>query len=95
LGVENTIELARLTNVLYVSRPAQAQSKTNVALFKLLDQRRATVRIPVLLGRSWVTIIEILDGLQRRDGCRPIPRSHTRAAWEPQGNLPVVPLTRG
>jgi HlyD family secretion protein len=67
LSVEGTIELERLTNALYVGRPVQAQSETNLALFKLLDQGRAAVRVPVQLGRSSVTTVEILGGLQPGD----------------------------
>jgi HlyD family secretion protein len=67
LSVEGTIELERLTNVLYVGRPVQAQSETNIALFKILKQGRAAVRVPVQLGRVSVATVEVLSGLQLGD----------------------------
>lgn len=67
LSVEGTIELERLTNVLYVGRPVQGADDTNVALFKLLDQGRKAVRVPVRLGRSSVTTVEVLSGLDAGD----------------------------
>lgn len=49
---------------MYVGRPVQGQSDTMVGLFKVVDSGRAAVRVPVKLGRSSVSAIEILQGLQ-------------------------------
>jgi HlyD family secretion protein len=67
LSVDGTIELERLENVLYVGRPVQGQADSKVGLFKVVDAGSAAFRVPVKLGRSSVTTIEILDGLQIGD----------------------------
>lgn len=67
LSVDGTIELERLENVMYVSRPVQGQSDSQMGLFKLVEKGSAAVRVPVKLGRSSVSTIEILGGLQVGD----------------------------
>jgi HlyD family secretion protein len=50
-----------------VGRPVQGQAESTVGLFKLdLDGRDAT-RVPVKLGRSSVSTVEILEGLREGD----------------------------
>lgn len=65
LSVDGTIELERLTNVLYVGRPVQGQS--TVTLFKLEDKGQSASRVRVKFGRSSVNTIEIIEGLQVGD----------------------------
>lgn len=67
LSVEGTIELERLTDVLHVGKPVQAPEDSTVGLFRLVDGGREAVRIPVRLGRSSVSTIEIREGLQPGD----------------------------
>jgi HlyD family secretion protein len=67
LTVDGVIELERLENVLYVSRPVQGQSGSLAGLFKLQDNGRLAERVHVKLGRSSVTTVEILSGLQTGD----------------------------
>jgi HlyD family secretion protein len=67
LSIDGTIELERLENVLYVGRPVQGQTDTKVGLFKVVDGGNGAIRLPVRLGRSSVTTIEILEGLQSGD----------------------------
>ncbi len=67
LSVDGTIELERLTNVLYVGRPVQGQAETKVGIFKVVDGGGGAIRLPVRLGRSSVTTIEIVEGLQLGD----------------------------
>lgn len=70
LSVDGTIELERLTDVVYVGRPAFGQEKSTVGIFKLVgDKNTATeaVRVQVELGRSSVNTIEIVRGLQPGD----------------------------
>lgn len=67
LSVEGTIELERLTNVLHVGRPVQGQPESTVGLFKVVDGGQGAVRVPVKLGRSSVSTIEILQGLEVGD----------------------------
>ncbi len=66
LSVDGTIELERLSNVLYVGVPAIAQEKTTVNLFKVGSDGVAT-RVPVKLGRASVSAIEVVGGLQTGD----------------------------
>jgi HlyD family secretion protein len=67
LTVEGVIELELLSNVLYVGRPVQGQSESTVGLFKLDPDGREATRVPVKLGRSSVSTIEILEGLGEGD----------------------------
>jgi HlyD family secretion protein len=67
LSVDGTIQLDRLDNVLYIGRPAVGQSGDTVQLFKLVKGTNEAVRVPVRLGRSSVTTMEILSGLEVGD----------------------------
>jgi HlyD family secretion protein len=67
LSVEGTIELERLENVMYVGRPVNGQSEGQVGLFKLQPGGKEANRVPVKLGRSSVTTIEVLGGLNVGD----------------------------
>jgi HlyD family secretion protein len=66
LSVEGTIELERLDNVIYVGKPVMADANAEVMLFKLTSAKEA-VRARVKLGRSSVTTVEVLQGLQPGD----------------------------
>jgi HlyD family secretion protein len=63
LTVDGTIELERLTDIVYVSRPAQAQPNGTVGLFKLDPDGVGATRVKVGLGRSSVSTIEVTSGL--------------------------------
>jgi HlyD family secretion protein len=67
LSVDGTIELERLTNVLYVGRPAFGQGQQTVGLFRLSSDGQEAVRTQVTLGRSSVSTIEIVNGLREGD----------------------------
>jgi len=67
LSVDGTIELERLQDVLYVGRPVQGQPESLVGLFRVTEGGRAATRVQVKLGRSSVSTIEILQGLQIGD----------------------------
>jgi HlyD family secretion protein len=67
LSVDGTIEIERLDNVLYVGRPAFAQTGATVGLFKLDPSGHTAVRQSVGFGRSSVTTIEVLQGLSAGD----------------------------
>ena len=67
LSVEGTIELERLSQVLHVGRPVQAQPDTTVGLYKLIEGGRFAIRVPARLGRSSVSSIEVLGGLEAGD----------------------------
>jgi HlyD family secretion protein len=67
LSVSGTIELERLENVLNVGRPAFGQGQSTVKMFKLSADGREAVRVPVTLGRTSVSTVEIVDGLREGD----------------------------
>jgi HlyD family secretion protein len=67
LSVDGTIELERLDNVLYISRPAFGQAQQTVSLFRLNPDGQEAARTPVTLGRSSVSTIEIVNGLKEGD----------------------------
>jgi multidrug resistance efflux pump len=67
LSVDGTIQIERLQDVLFVDRPAYGQANSTVSLFKVLDGDNEAVRITTRLGRSSVSEIEILEGLQAGD----------------------------
>jgi HlyD family secretion protein len=67
LSVDGTIELERLINVLYVGRPAFGQGQQTVGLFRLTADGQEAVRTQVTLGRSSVSVIEIVNGLSEGD----------------------------
>jgi HlyD family secretion protein len=67
LTVIGTIELERLTDVLYVGRPVYGQAHSTVGLFKLLANGETAIRVQVELGRSSVNTVEIVRGLEVGD----------------------------
>lgn len=62
LSVDGIIELERLSDVLFVGRPAFGQEQSAVGLFKLQANGDAA-RVQVTLGRSSVNTVEIVSGL--------------------------------
>ena len=66
LSVDGTIQIERVSDVLFVSRPAYGQSNSSVGMFKLEDNGDA-VRVNVRLGRSSVSTIEVVEGLAEGD----------------------------
>lgn len=67
LSVDGTIDLERISDILYVGRPAFGQEKSTVGIFKLEPDGRTAVRAQVKLGRSSVNTVEILQGLKEGD----------------------------
>jgi HlyD family secretion protein len=67
LNVEGTIEIERLTSVLYVGRPAFGQPEGAVGLFRLDADGTGAERVTVKLGRSSVKSVEIRSGLKEGD----------------------------
>jgi HlyD family secretion protein len=67
LSVDGTIELARLNDVVYVSRPVFGQQDSTIQLFKLEADGRYANKVKVALGKSSVNTIEIKDGLKVGD----------------------------
>ena len=67
LSVDGTIELERLENVLYVGRPAFGQGQSTVSMFRVSPDGQEALRTPVVLGRSSVSTVEIVNGLKEGD----------------------------
>lgn len=67
LTVDGTIELERLDNILYVGRPAIGQDYSKCSLFKIGKDGSEADRVTVSLGRSSVSTIEVVQGLNEGD----------------------------
>jgi len=64
LNVDGTIQLERLTNVLYTGRPTIAQDNAVVGLFRLDASGSNATRVQVRLGRVSSRSVEIVQGLK-------------------------------
>ena len=67
LTVDGTIELERLEDVIFVTKPVFGQEQSVVSLFRFDPDRGEATRTRVGLGRGSVSVIEILEGLQPGD----------------------------
>ncbi len=67
LSVDGMITIERLSDVLYVGRPTQGLADSKITLFKLVKGSQEAVRVPVVLGRTSVSTVEIVEGLQPGD----------------------------
>jgi RND family efflux transporter MFP subunit len=67
LSVDGTIDLERLDDVLYVGRPAFGQENSTISLFRLDQDGKGAVRVPVKVGRASVNSIQVIEGLHEGD----------------------------
>ena len=67
LSVDGTVEIERLTDVVYIGRPVFGQPNSSVSLFKVEPDGKGASRLTVKLGRSSVNTIEVLEGLNVGD----------------------------
>lgn len=67
LSVEGTIELERLSDVLYIGRPAFGQANSTVGFFKLEQDGKTAVRVQVKIGRTSASTVEIIEGAREGD----------------------------
>ena len=67
LSVDGTIDLDRLSDVLYVGRPALGNENSTISLFRLSPDGNSAVKVPVKVGRASVNNIQVLEGLQPGD----------------------------
>jgi HlyD family secretion protein len=65
-SIDGTVLLEQLTDVVFVGRPAIGQENGTITLFKLQPDGHA-VQTQVQLGRSAVSVIEVVNGLQPGD----------------------------
>jgi len=65
LSVDGIIELERLDNVLYMGRPATGGgAQGTVTLFRVEPDGHTAMRVPVKLGRTSVSTVEVVEGLR-------------------------------
>jgi multidrug efflux pump subunit AcrA (membrane-fusion protein) len=67
LSVDGSVEIERLSDVLYVGRPVLGQPNSTITLFRVESDGKEAVRVPVKLGRTSVSTIEIVEGLKIGD----------------------------
>jgi HlyD family secretion protein len=67
MNVDGTIEIDRLEDALYVGIPVGLPSDTTVGVYKIVENGREAVRVPVRLGRRSVMNVEVLSGLNVGD----------------------------
>ena len=67
LSVDGTIDLERMTDVLFVGRPALGNENSTLSLFKIDSENKGATRVPVKVGRASVNDIQVLEGLREGD----------------------------
>jgi RND family efflux transporter MFP subunit len=67
LSVDGTIDLERMTDVVYVGRPALGNENSTVTLFKIDADGKGATRVPVKVGRASVNDIQVIEGLREGD----------------------------
>jgi len=67
LSVDGTIEIERLSDILYVGRPAYGQEQSVISLFQVEPDGVTCVRAKVTVGRTSVNTIEVKSGLKAGD----------------------------
>jgi len=67
LSVEGTVLIEKLTNVLYVGRPVHGEQNSTIGLFKEVQGGKEAVRANVEIGKTSVSTVQILKGLNIGD----------------------------
>ena len=67
LAVDGTIEIATLSNVVFVGRPVFGQANSETTLFKVDPDGQSATRVKVRFGQTSVNVVEIVEGLQPGD----------------------------
>jgi HlyD family secretion protein len=67
MSIDGTIEIDRLNDVLYVSRPNYGSAGQTISLFVLDADGRMAERTQVRLGQTSVNFVEVVSGLKRGD----------------------------
>lgn len=67
LSVDGTVELERLSDVLYVQRPVFGQPNSLISIFKVSPDGKEANRIQIRIGRVSVQTVEIVEGLKIGD----------------------------
>ncbi len=67
LSVDGTIDLERMTDVLYVGRPALGNEDSTISMFKMDPDGKGATRVSVKVGRASVNDIQVIAGLKEGD----------------------------
>lgn len=67
LSVDGTIDLERMSDVLYVGRPALGNEDSTLSLFRVDADGKGATRVSVKVGRASVNDIQVLAGLNEGD----------------------------
>jgi multidrug resistance efflux pump len=67
LSVDGTIDLERMSDVLYVGRPTLGNENSTLSLFKVDPDGKGATRVQVKVGRASVNDIQVLEGLNEGD----------------------------
>jgi RND family efflux transporter MFP subunit len=67
LSVDGTIDLERMTDVLYVGRPALGNENSTLSLFRIDTDGKNATRVTVKVGRASVNEIQVIEGLKEGD----------------------------
>ncbi|MGP8252811.1 MAG: efflux RND transporter periplasmic adaptor subunit [Terracidiphilus sp.] len=66
-SVDGTIDLERMSDVIYVGRPALGNEDSTLSLFRLDPDSKGATRVPVKVGRASVEDIQVIEGLKEGD----------------------------
>jgi HlyD family secretion protein len=67
LSVDGSIDLERMSDVLYVGRPALGNENSTLSLFKIDPDGKGATRVSVKVGRASVNSIQVIEGLKEGD----------------------------
>jgi HlyD family secretion protein len=67
LAVDGTIQIEKLSDVLFIARPGFGQAESSVGIFKVAPNKGEASRVTVLLGKASVNSIEVKNGLSIGD----------------------------
>ena len=67
LQIIATIDIEKLADVLQVGRPVSVPASVSASVFKIVNDGKDAERVLVKFGRTSVSTIEVLDGLQAGD----------------------------
>ena len=66
-NIDGTIQIDRLDDVLTMGRPVFAQPEATIRIFRLTEEGQEALRVAVRLGRTSVTTIQVVEGLEEGD----------------------------
>ncbi len=67
LSVDGTIEIEKVSDVVYMDRPVSGEPDATIGIFKVDPDGKGAGRVNVKLGRASVNTIEVRDGLKVGD----------------------------